>query len=62
MTPEEQVEELLKYAAAIVAPHSRAELIVLREHLLSALPDTPPRQTLIEIIEGQIALREIAEG
>ena len=62
MTPEDQVEELLKCAAAVIAPHSRAELLVLRDYLLRTLPDNLPRQTLIEIIEGQIALREIAEG
>lgn len=62
MTPEEQIENLLKCASAVIAPHNRAELLVLRDYLLRTLPDNPPRQTLVEIIEGQIALREIAEG
>ena len=62
LTPEDQIEELLKCASAVMAPHNRSELLVLRDYLLSTLPDSPPRQTLIEIIEGQIALREIAEG
>ena len=55
------MEDLLKCAAALTERFNRAELMVLRDHLLRTLPDGPARQTLVEIIEGQIALREIAE-
>ncbi len=58
-TPEEQVEDLLKCAASLSGRFNRAELTILRDHLLRTLPDDPPRQTLVEVIEGQIALREI---
>jgi hypothetical protein len=55
-TAEEQIEELLKVAAGVIATHDPKTLGKLRAHLLKTLPEGPPKQTLIEIIEGQMAL------
>lgn len=62
MTPEEQCEMLLRFASAEIGSHDSTLLILLCDHLLRTLPDNEHRQTLIEVIEGQIALRDIAKG
>jgi hypothetical protein len=61
-TPEEQVMELLNYAAAMTAPDERTTLAELCDYVRRTVPDARMQQTLVEIIEGRIALREIAEG
>jgi hypothetical protein len=61
-TPEEQIEELLRIAAGVIATHDPTTLGQLRAHLLETLPEGPPKRTLIEIIEGQMALRDITKG
>ncbi len=58
-TPEEQIEELLRIAAGVIASHDQATLVHLRNYMVEKLPEEPAKQTLIEIIEGQMALREI---
>ena len=61
MDPDEQYEMLLRYISAAVENHSSAELRTLCDHLSRTLPDDEDRATLIEVIEGKIALREIEE-
>ncbi len=58
-TPEEQIEELLKLAAGVIASFDQATLVQLRAHLVETQPEGPPKQTLIEIIEGQLASLDV---
>jgi hypothetical protein len=61
MTPQEQYEMLLRYVSATVDVHTSVELEALRAHLLRTLPEDEHRATMLEVIEGKIALREIAK-
>jgi len=58
MTPEEQREMLLRYFALQICGVDRATLLATRAHV-QKLPEEPERETLIEVIDGQLALREI---
>jgi hypothetical protein len=59
-SPEEQVMELLKYAAAMTAADERKTLAELCDYVRLTVPDARLQQTLVEIIEGRIALRDIS--
>ena len=59
MEPEAQYEMLLRYISASVEHKTSADLRMLCAHLLRTLPDDRHRATLVEVIEGKIALREI---
>lgn len=62
MTDAEQYEMLLRYASAGFEHLDKAGLLELRDHLLSTLPDNEHRATLVQVIEGKIALRDITGG
>jgi hypothetical protein len=62
MTPEEQLEALLQIASAITAGTDPALLPVLRTYVLRMLPDDVRRSEVVEVIERQIALRNMAKG
>ncbi len=59
-TPEEQVMELLKYAAAMTASDERKTLGELCDYVRTTVADARLQQALVEIIEGRIALRDIS--
>ena len=49
---------LLRYFAAEIGSIDRAALLATRAHVMK-MPEAPERTTLIEVIDGQPALREI---
>ena len=61
MTPEEQYETLLRYVSGAVEKHTTGELRMLHDYLAYTLSPDDHRRTLLEIIEGKIALRGIAK-
>ena len=60
VTPEEKYEILLRILARQIGGVDLATLLAARAHVLT-LPDMAARQTLTEVIDGQLALREIAD-
>ena len=58
--PEEQYEELLRFVSSAVDRHSTTELRLLHDHLARVLPDDEHKRTLLELIEGKIAVRDIS--
>ncbi len=56
---DEQIETLRECTAAGLSHLDHAMLLELRAHMLSTVADSPERTSLIEMIDGQLALREI---
>ena len=53
---------LQRFVSAVVEQHTSAELRKLQDIIRGILPDDQHRATMIEVIEGKIALREIGKG
>ncbi len=58
---EEKREMLLNYFSAIIEPMDRATLLALRAHLRTLHPGTTEEAIITEVIDGQLALREIRQ-
>ncbi len=56
---DDEIETLLECTAAGLSHLDHAMLLELRAHMLRTVPDSPERTTLNEMIDGQLALREI---
>ena len=59
MSPEEQIELLLRYLTAEMATMDRGTVIGLRDYFRSMPEDNDQRTAVLEVIEGHLALREI---
>jgi hypothetical protein len=59
VTPAERYENLLTIFAQQIGGVDQMTLLAARAHVLT-LPDMQARQTLTEVIDGQLALRGIA--
>ena len=55
----EKKEMLLRYFTGIMATMSREEVVNMREHFAAGPEQTPERTSIVEIIDGHLALREI---
>ena len=62
MTSEQDREELLRYFTALLADMDRAEILAMRDHFLATKAQTADVQTIVEILDGHLALRDLAGG
>lgn len=60
MTPQEQQEELLRYFVALIDGMPAQEVAALRAHFLRRFPAGKEQDTFTQVIDGHLALREIA--
>ena len=60
LPPEAQTEMVLRYFAHEVGKMDQSLVKGTRAHLLRVLPDDAHRQSLIDLIDGNLALRDIS--
>lgn len=51
---------MLRYFAALLAGMDRAEIVAMRDRYLATKAPTADVRTVIEIIDGHLALRDLA--
>ncbi len=60
MTPLEQREMLLRYFTVLIGAMDFDSVVALRTRLLNRFPPSQEQDTIIEVIDGHIALRQIS--
>jgi hypothetical protein len=59
LSPNEQREILLGYFNGILGGMESSEVQALRAHFLAIFPSSSVQETMIEVLDGQLALREL---
>lgn len=62
MPQQERAETLLGYFVRLIESMDRPTLAAFRAVCVSSIPLSTQKDTLIEVIDGQLALRQINEG
>ncbi len=60
MTALEQREMLLRYFTVLIGAMDLDSVVELRVHLLNRFPPSQEQDTIIEVIDGHIALRQMS--
>lgn len=62
MSEKERAETLLGYFVRLIESMDRPTLVAFRAVCVSSIPLSPAKNTLIEVIDGHLALRQIGEN
>ena len=62
LTLQEQADELLRYFSAVIEGIDTDDLLALRRRCSAVRPGSPGQDTLLHVIDGELALRQLREA